>query len=266
MKILEKRMTPFLILAMLSASADINLYSAEITTVTIRNNRVRINLERAKKIVFEHSKIHSNNAKLTKLILEKENKKYVYAIEFYYKNKRYRYNVDANTGKVITYSSTERLISDSRWGVGKDITFQAKNAPAAAAPSPAPIEQKTEPDAYAYMENKFEYSKRRYSEEESYYRAKDENTYLTDKIREMEESYYRAKYNFSRKEKNVENIILEQLKKNVYDDLNNASFEEIILVNAEKSIYKGTIKANYIEYNFKINLSTGEILKWKLKK
>ena len=243
MKILEKRMTPFLILAILSASADINLYSAEITTVTIRNNRVKINLERAKKIVFEHSKIHSNNAKLTKLILEKENKKYVYAIEFYYKNKRYRYNVDANTGKVITYSSTERLISDSRWGVGKDITFQAKNAPAVA-PSPSPIEQKTERDEYADMQSMMEYSKR-----------------ITE-----EESYDRAKYNFSRKEKNVENIILEQLKKNVYDDLNYASFEEIILVNAEKSIYKGTIKANYIEYDFKINLSTGEILKWKLKK
>ena len=244
MKTLKEKVKPFLILTMIPAVSGINLYSSEITTVTIRNNRVKINLEKAKKIVFEHSKIHSNNAKLTKLILEKENKKYVYAIEFYYKNKRYRYNVDANTGKVITYSSTERLISDSRWGVGKDITFQAKNAPAAA-PSPAPIEQKTEPDAYAYMENKFEYSKRRYSEEES---------------------YDRAKYNFSRKEKNVENIILEQLKKNVYDDLNYASFEEIILVNAEKSIYKGTIKANYIEYNFKINLSTGEILKWKLKK
>ncbi|WP_374125437.1 PepSY domain-containing protein [Leptotrichia hongkongensis] len=243
MKILEKRMTPFLILAMLSASADINLYSAEITTVTIRNNRVKINLERAKKIVFEHSKIHSNNAKLTKLILEKENKKYVYAIEFYYKNKRYRYNVDANTGKVITYSSTERLISDSRWGVGKDITFQAKNAPAVA-PSPSPIEQKTERDGYADMQSMMGYRKR-----------------ITE-----EESYDRAKYNFSRKEKNVENIILEQLKKNVYDDLNYASFEEIILVNAEKSIYKGTIKANYIEYNFKINLSTGKILKWKLKK
>ena len=244
MKILEKRMTPFLILAMLSVSADINLYSAEITTVTIRNNRVKINLERAKKIVFEHSKIHSNNAKLTKLILEKENKKYVYAIEFYYKNKRYRYNVDANTGKVITYSSTERLISDSRWGVGKDnITFQAKNAPAVA-PSPSPIEQKTERDGYADIQSMMEYSKR-----------------ITE-----EESYDRAKYNFSRKEKNVENIILEQLKKNIYDDLNNASFEEIILIDAEKSIYKGTIKANYIEYNFKINLSTGKILKWKLKK
>ena len=243
MKILEKRMTPFLILAVLSASADINLYSAEITTVTIRNNRVKINLERAKKIVFEHSKIHSNNAKLTKLILEKENKKYVYAIEFYYKNKRYRYNVDANTGKVITYSSTERLISDSRWGVGKDITFQAKNAPAVA-PSPSPIEQKTERDGYADMQSMMGYRKR-----------------ITE-----EESYDRAKYNFSKKEKNVENIILEQLKKNVYDDLNYASFEEIILVNAEKSIYKGTIKANYIEYNFKINLSTGKILKWKLKK
>ena len=244
MKTLKKRVKPFLILSMLPAASGINLYSSEITTVTIRNNRVKINLEKAKKIVFEHSKVHSNNVKLTKLILEKENKKYVYAIEFYYRNKKYRYNVDANTGRVITHSSTERLISDSRWGVGKDITFQAKNAPAVA-PSPAPIEQKTEPDAYAYMENKLEYSKRRYSEEES---------------------YYRAKYNFSRKEKNVENIILEQLKKNIYDDLNNASFEEIILIDAEKSIYKGTIKVNYIEYNFKINLSTGKILKWKLKK
>ena len=243
MKTLKKRVKPFLILAMLPTASGINLYSSEITTVTIRNNRVKINLERAKKIVFEHSKIHSNNAKLTKLILEKENKKYVYAIEFYYKNKRYRYNVDANTGKVITYSSTERLISDSRWGVGKDITFQAKNAPAAA-PSPAPIEQKTERDGYADMQSMMGYRKRIIEEE----------------------SYDRAKYNFSRKEKNVENIILEQLKKNVYDNLNNALFEEIILVNAEKSIYKGTIKANYIEYDFKINLSTGEILKWKLKK
>ena len=244
MKTLKKRVKPFLILAMLPTASGINLYSSEITTVTIRNNRVKINLEKAKKIVFEHSKVHSNNVKLTKLILEKENKKYVYAIEFYYRNKKYRYNVDANTGRVITHSSSENLVSDSRWGVGKDnITFQAKNAPAAA-PSPAPIEQKTERDGYADIQSMMEYSKR-----------------ITE-----EESYDRAKYNFSRKEKNVENIILEQLKKNVYDDLNYASFEEIILIDAEKSIYKGTIKANYIEYNFKINLSTGEILKWKLKK
>jgi len=243
MKTLKKRVKPFLILAMLPAASGINLYSSEITTVTIRNNRVKINLEKAKKIVFEHSKVHSNNVKLTKLILEKENKKYVYAIEFYYRNKKYRYNVDANTGRVITHSSSESLISDSRWGVEKGITFQAKNAPAVA-PSPSPIEQKTERDGYADMQSMMEYSKR-----------------ITE-----EESYARAKYNFSRKEKNVENIILEQLKKNVYDDLNYASFEEIILVNAEKSTYKGTIKANYIEYDFKINLSTGEILKWKLKK
>ena len=237
MKILEKRMTPFLILAMLSASADINLYSAEITTVTIRNNRVKINLEKAKKIVFEHSKVHSNNAKLTKLILEKENKKYVYAIEFYYKNKRYRYNVDANTGKVITYSSSERFISDSRWGVGKAITLPPKEAP-------APIARHTEPepDGYADMQSKMEYRKRR-TERESKYNTR-----------------------YVKKEKKVEDMILEQLKQNVYDDLENASFEEVILVDSEKSIYKGTVKANYIEYNFKVNLSTGEILSWKLKR
>ena len=97
MKTLKKKVKPFLILTMIPAVSGINLYSSEITTVTIRNNRVKINLEKAKKIVFEHSKVHSNNVKLTKLILEKENKKYVYAIEFYYRNKKYRYNVDANT-------------------------------------------------------------------------------------------------------------------------------------------------------------------------
>ena len=239
MKTLKKKVKPFLILTMLPAASGINLYSSEITTVTIRNNRVKINLEKAKKIVFEHSKVHSNNVKLTKLILEKENKKYVYAIEFYYRNKKYRYNVDANTGRVITHSSSENLVSDSRWGVGKAITFQAKKAPAVA-PAPAPMEQKAEHDEYADMENKLEYSKRRYSEEGS--------------VKHVE------------KEKNVEEMILGKLKRKVSENLENASFEEIILVDAEKSVYKGIIKANYIEYYFRVNLSTGEVLSWKLKK
>ena len=240
MKTLKKKVKPFLILTMIPAVSGINLYSSEITTVTIRNNRVKINLEKAKKIVFEHSKVHSNNVKLTKLILEKENKKYIYAIEFYYKNKRYRYNVDANTGKVITYSSSERLVSDSRWNIGNAITLPPKEAPIAVPPAPSPIEQKSEPDEYADMENKLEYSKRRYSEEGS------------------------AKH--VEKEKNVEEMILEKLKRKVSENLENASFEEIILVDAEKSVYKGIIKANYIEYYFRVNLSTGEVLSWKLKK
>ena len=240
MKTLKKKVKPFLILTMLPAVSGINLYSSEITTVTIRNNRVKINLEKAKKIVFEHSKVHSNNVKLTKLILEKENKKYIYAIEFYYKNKRYRYNVDANTGKVITYSSSERLVSDSRWNRGNAITLPPKEAPIAMPPAPSPIEQKSEPDEYADMQNKLEYSKRRDSEEGS------------------------AKY--AEKEKNVEEMILGKLKRKVSENLENASFEEIILVDAEKSVYKGIIKANYIEYYFRVNLSTGEVLSWKLKK
>ena len=240
MKTLKKKVKPFLILTMLPAASGINLYSSEITTVTIRNNRVKINLEKAKKIVFEHSKVHSNNVKLTKLILEKENKKYIYAIEFYYKNKRYRYNVDANTGKVITYSSSERLVSDSRWNIGSAITLPPKEVPIAVPPAPSPIEQKSEPDEYADMENKLEYSKRRYSEEGS------------------------AKHD--EKEKNVEEMILGKLKRKVSENLENASFEEIILVDAEKSVYKGIIKANYIEYYFRVNLSTGEVLSWKLKK
>ena len=240
MKALRRRVTPVLILSMLPASTGINLYSAEIKAVTIRNNKVKINLEKAKKIVFEHSKVHSNNVKLTKLILEKENKKYIYAIEFYYRNKKYRYNVDANTGRIIAHSSSERLVSDSRWNIGNAITLPPKEAPIAVPPAPSPIEQKSEPDEYADMQNKLEYSKRRDSEEDS------------------------AKH--VEKEKNVEEMILGKLKRKVSESLENASFEEIILVDAEKSVYKGIIKANYIEYYFRVNLSTGEVLSWKLKK
>ena len=234
MKTLKKKVKPFLILTMLPAASGINLYSSEITTVTIRNNRVKINLEKAKKIVFEHSKVHSNNVKLTKLILEKENKKYVYAIEFYYRNKKYRYNVDANTGQVITYSSSERLISDARFSREKPITLPPQAVPAPASPI-------TESDEYDDMQSKMEYSKRRDNEES-----------------------YAAKY--IEKEKNVEEMILEKLKRKVSENLENTSFEEVILVDAEKSVYKGIIKANYIEYYFRVNLSTGEVLSWKLKK
>ena len=234
---LKKSVMPFLILTMLPASSNVTLYSAEIKGVTIRNNKVKINLEKAKKIVFEHSKVHSNAAKLTKLILEKENKKYVYAIEFYYKNKKYKYNVDANTGRVITYSSSEKLVADSRWNRERSIML-----PSQAAPAPMPSPSESDEVADIDLNDNIEFSRRENSED----------------------SYYSAK--FAEKEKNVEDTILEQLKQNVYDDLENASFEEVILVNAEKSIYKGTVKANYTEYNFKVNLSTGEVLSWKLKK
>lgn len=135
MKALRRRVTPFLILSILPASTGINLYSAEIKAVTIRNNKVKINLEKAKKIVFEHSKVHSNNVRLTKLILEKENKKYIYAIEFYYRNKKYKYNVDANTGRIIAHSSSERLVSDSYWNI--------------MLPAPAPIPESNNPDGTA---------------------------------------------------------------------------------------------------------------------
>ena len=225
MKALRRRVTPFLILSMLPASTGINLYSAEIKAVTIRNNKVKINLEKAKKIVFEHSKVHSNNVKLTKLILEKENKKYIYAIEFYYRNKKYRYNVDANTGRIIAHSSSERLVSDSYWNI--------------MLPAPAPIPESNNPDETAAIAS-------------------------NDTAVRKEANNYYAKS--AEKEKNVEDMILEKLKQDVYDDLENASFEEVILVNVEKSIYKGTIKVGYVEYDFKVNLSAGKILSWRLKK
>ena len=46
---------------------------------------------------------------MTKIRLDKENKKFIYEIEFYTEQKKYKYNIDANTGKVLSYSEKERI-------------------------------------------------------------------------------------------------------------------------------------------------------------
>lgn len=37
-----------------------------------------------------------NTAKMTKIRLDKENKKFIYEIEFYTERKKYKYNIDVN--------------------------------------------------------------------------------------------------------------------------------------------------------------------------
>lgn len=246
MKILKKNVMMFLICTALPVSSGMILYSSDIKSVIIRNNRVKISLEKAKKIAFEHSKIYSSSAKLTRLVLEKENKKYIYEIVFYYKNKKYRYNVDANTGRIIDYSSHDNIVSYNELNNFYSI-------PVPVAPS-AEITENTD-DSVVASNSTNSHSEDLERRENSPNRAN----------RKGIASPGKESYSLSRTKKDVETIILEQLEQNIPVDLENAIFEEIILVNAKKSIYKGIIKVNYLEYRFKINLSTGKILSWKEK-
>ena len=77
-------------------------------TVKVLNVDVKISIEQAKQLALNHSKVAKNSAKMTKIRLDKENRKFIYEIEFYTERKKYKYNIDANTGKVLSYSEKER--------------------------------------------------------------------------------------------------------------------------------------------------------------
>ena len=80
----------------------------ETKTVRVLNVDVKISIAQAKQLALDHSKVEKNTAKMTKIRLDKENKKFIYEIEFYTERKKYKYNIDANTGKVLSYSEKER--------------------------------------------------------------------------------------------------------------------------------------------------------------
>ena len=103
---LKKLLIVFFITAM-EVSANGN--SAKVAkTVRVLNVDVKISIAQAKQLALDHSKVAKNNAKMTKIRLDKENKKFIYEIEFYTERKKYKYNIDANTGKVLSYSEKER--------------------------------------------------------------------------------------------------------------------------------------------------------------
>jgi putative membrane protein len=77
-------------------------------SVRVNNYNAKITSEEAKNLALNHSKVSKTSAKITKLILGKENKKLVYEVEFTTLNKKYRYGIDANTGQILNYSQKDR--------------------------------------------------------------------------------------------------------------------------------------------------------------
>ena len=77
-------------------------------SVRVNNYNAKITSEEAKNLALNHSKVSKTSAKITKLILGKENKKLVYEVEFTTLNKKYKYGIDANTGQILNYSQKDR--------------------------------------------------------------------------------------------------------------------------------------------------------------
>ncbi|WP_158612482.1 PepSY domain-containing protein [Leptotrichia sp. OH3620_COT-345] len=82
--------------------------------VKISNTNVKITTEKAKQIIFSHSGVLRKEAKITKIMLNRENRKYFYIIEFFTKNKKYSYEIDADTGYILKYANKNRKSAENR--------------------------------------------------------------------------------------------------------------------------------------------------------
>lgn len=85
-----------------------NFYKNTLELKDLKNSKtlysnVKITPEKAKEIALKHAKTSKNNAKFTKIKLDKHKGTLVYEIEFYLDTIEYEYEIDANTGKILSF-------------------------------------------------------------------------------------------------------------------------------------------------------------------
>ena len=99
-------------------SIDLKAENHTRTKKSIRLSDVKISIEKAKELAFKHSKVIPGEAKITKIRLDKENRKSFYEIEFFTEKNKYKYNIDADTGKILSYSQKVREIVNNTVNTG----------------------------------------------------------------------------------------------------------------------------------------------------
>lgn len=114
-------------------------------SVRVNNYNAKITSEEAKNLALNHSKVSKTSAKITKLILGKENRKLVYEVEFTTLNKKYKYGIDANTGQILNYSQKDRdyVLSENTAASRSEIPIAP--APIAETGKQAKIQKKENP-------------------------------------------------------------------------------------------------------------------------
>ena len=67
------------------------------------NNTGDISLDKAKEIALSHAGLASNQVTFQRIELDFDNGIQKYEIEFYYNYREYSYEIDANTGNILSY-------------------------------------------------------------------------------------------------------------------------------------------------------------------
>lgn len=93
---------------------------------SIKLSDVKISIEKVKELAFKHSKVNPKDAKITKIKLDKENKKFFYEMEFFTEKRKYEYNIDADTGKILSYSQKVREIVSNTVNIEKPEMLDVK--------------------------------------------------------------------------------------------------------------------------------------------
>ena len=83
-----------------SGTQNSNESNAENNTV---NNTGEISLDKAKEIALSHAGLASNQVTFQRTELDFDDGIQKYEIEFYYNYREYSYEIDANTGNILSY-------------------------------------------------------------------------------------------------------------------------------------------------------------------
>ena len=71
--------------------------------VADNGNKLYIGKNEARKIALQHAGVQDDQYTITELKLDRNNNKIVYEVEFFTANKEYDYEIDAITGKIVSY-------------------------------------------------------------------------------------------------------------------------------------------------------------------
>ena len=89
-----------------SANGEIIKYDYDMENNKNENNLssvVNISEEQAKEIALKHAEVTSDKISFVKVEMDVGNGTQKYDIEFYYNNVEYSYEIDANTGNILSY-------------------------------------------------------------------------------------------------------------------------------------------------------------------
>ena len=70
---------------------------------TINNSTVKISVEEAKEIALKHANLKGDEVNFGKVELDVDHGVQQYDVEVYYNSKEYNYEIDANTGSILSY-------------------------------------------------------------------------------------------------------------------------------------------------------------------